>query len=170
MAKKSGRRRSSRNFFVHKDSPQNSLLTLANDVIKSATAPTLNQDVLIHSVDTIQALRAHTAGEGPLEFGVADAALTVAEIAEALDAAPTHINDIPAVEHAKRKVRTIGFFDGTAVEEKFNEGRPRRVKLNWFVAATSSFPQFWVRNRSGATLTTGSTVELNNKFYCTWKF
>ncbi len=125
MARKKGARRFNKNFFVHKDSPQNGLATLASDAVKLSTAPTLNQDVLIHSVDTIQSMRDLTVGEGPIEFGVAEASLTVTEIAEALDAAPTHSNDIPAVEHAKRKVRTIGFFSGVTVEEKFNEGRPK---------------------------------------------
>lgn len=155
---------------MHKDSPQNGLSTLASDAVKLSTAPTLSQDVLIHSLDQIISVRDLTPGEGPLEFGVADATLTVTEIAEALDASPAHANDVPAVEHAKRKVRTIGQFSGLAESETYNDGRPRRVKLNWFVNAGQSFPVMWVRNRSGATLTTGSIVEMNNKFYATWKF
>ncbi len=168
MAKK-GRRRND-NFFVHKDSPQNGLSTLASDAVKLATAPTLSQDVLILSVDTIHAIRDLTPGEGPIEFGVADASLSTTEIAECLDASPAHKNDVPAVEQAARKVRSIGMFGGELAHEKFNEGRPRRVKLNWRVPASQSFPNFWVRNRSGATLTTGAIVELNNRFYCIWKF
>ncbi len=167
---KHGKRRRNDNFFVHKDSPQNGLSTLAADTVKLATAPTLSQDVLILSVDTIHTIRDLTAGEGPLEFGVADASLTVTEIAECLDASPAHKNDVPAVEHAKRKVRSIGMFDGAVGAEKFNEGRPRRIKLNWLIPASQSFPNFWVRNRSGATLTTGAIVEMNNRFYCVWKF
>ncbi len=170
MAKKPQRRRSSKNFFVHKDSPQNGLSTLAADGVKSSTSPSLNQDCLIHSVDIINTIRDLTPGEGPIEFGIADSALTVTEIAEALDAAPTHSNDVPAIEHAARKVRTVGTFSGTLESEKFNEGRPRRVKLNWFVAAVGDFPQVWARNRSGAVLTTGAVIETNTKWYCTWKF
>ncbi len=164
MAKKSSSR-----FFVIKDEPQISLTTLGSDTVKLATAPTLSQDVRTQSIDVSATLRGLTENEGPIEFGIADSALTVTEIAEALDANPAHESDVPAIEQARRKVRVIGIFAGEFSNEVFNDGKYKRTKLNWFTPAQISFPNLWVRNRSGAALTTGATLEFGAKYYNNWK-
>ncbi len=157
------------NDFKKTDKTQNGLAALASDVVKSSTAPQLEQDVILKSVRASTSLRAATPTEGPLEWGIAEASLTVTEIAEALDAAPTHKHDIPATEHAARRVRSLGTFP-VEVANEISPADGTRVfaRLNWRVAANSSFPQVWTRNRSGAVLTTGAIVENDLIYHCKW--
>lgn len=167
MARK---RRSYKNGAVVPVSADIALLTLGdNTVILSGDSPTLTQDMWVNAIDVYGEIRNMTPGEGPIEYGFADSTLTVAEILEHLDAQPTGPQDIPAVEHARRRVRSFGVIRGNIEDDLVGNGNKRRVKIKWLVPAGQQLPLFWARNRSGAALTTGAIALAKYKVFGNWK-
>ncbi len=168
--KRSVRRRTQRNFAVIPRDFTFALGTLANDTVVFETSPiTLEQDLQFVSGDFWCSYNNHTAGEGPLEIGLATEDLTVTEVEEALEAQPLSQFDVPAIEHARRPVRTIGVFPGLATEETLNDGKSIRKRLTVQIPAGKALPKIWVMNRSGAALTTGTIVHIRGKWYGRWK-
>lgn len=169
MARKRRQRRRSAPLVPIKQDTSITLSTLANDtVLKQDNNVNLTQDVRCISMSWIASYRNHTAGQGPLVMGLAREELGVSEIAEALDAAPTSQHDVPAIEHTKRFVRTKGYFDGLGTEEKFDEGRVQKMRINMLVPAGKALPVLWSRNRSGATLTTGTIIDIQQTWWVRW--
>ena len=167
MPKKS--RKGGGNFAVIPDSGSIVLSTLADDtIIQQSDSITLIQDFFVLSADTEWTMRGHTAGEGPLDVGFA-MGLTVSEINEKLDARPTSKFDVPAIEHARRRVRVAGAFAGLNTEEVLNDGKKIRTKLGWLIPAGQALPSPWCRNRSGGTLTTGTVILPYTKYYGYWR-
>ncbi len=93
--------------------------------------------------------RIKTDGEGPFTLGLS-VGLTAAEVAEAMNARPSHSMDEPATERANRRVFPLRFFavDGT---ETFRSDSsflsnvripwkdiPEHVNLNWFIFANNA--------------------------------
>jgi len=142
---------------------------ISEAVVQQDNLVTLDQDVYVSTLHVLIAIEDLTATEGPIEIGVAQSELTTTEIAEALDASPTSEYDIPASEHAKRFVRSVGFFDGLNTHEKMNEGRPLKIRINRRFPAGQELPKIWLRNKSGATLTTGATVVLQQTYFGNWR-
>ncbi len=150
---------------------QLALGTLADETVVSvATVDSLEQDFDIVSTDLTCATRNHTANEGPIDFGLQEQGYSVTEVAEALDASPLSQYG-PANERSNRKVRLYGTFSGDATEEAINDGEPIRKKmfLKAFGHSTFAAARVWVRNRSGAALTTGTVVEIQGTHWGRWK-
>lgn len=172
MAKRRPQRRRAKStkFTVLNNDPTNTLGALADATVKiQESTLTLNQDFHCVSMEILASATNHTATEGPYMLGIAEATLTVTEIKEAIEAQPLSEFDIPAIEHAKRKVRLLGSFDGLATEEHFNDGDPIRAKLNWRVPSGKDLPLVFVVNRSSAPLTTGTLIKHQIKYFGYWK-
>ncbi len=169
MTKHKGRRRRTRNFQTWNVNVEVSASTLADGVAVAATLLNLSQDVYLVSGDFRASIRGAAANEKPVTCGVANGDLSVTEIAEKLDAAPSSQSAIIELERQRRPVRKIGTFgDGPLVAETLNDGKSIRVKLG-FAIANSTNLDFWLRNQSGATLTTGMILELQGEVYGYWK-
>ncbi len=137
--------------------------------VKAALSSTMENEVRITSCELTVSMRDHTAGEGPLTFGVSHPDYTVAEIAEALGAAQTSPGSKIEQERGNRLVRTLGTLDGAATEEKANDGRPIRAKLNWLILDGDVALDFWVFNVAGQTLTTGTDVVVTGHLNGFWQ-
>lgn len=155
-------------FVVLNDDPVVSLSTLADLTVKEASGLTLVQGVYVNSVDIIPALRDLTPGEGPIVVTLSDGPLTVTEIKECLEANPLFQGDVPATEHAKRRVRIVGQFSGELASEIMNDGKFIRVPIRWHCPPAGSLPVLGAYNKSGGTLTTGAEVSAQIKYYCNW--
>ncbi len=119
------------------------------------------------SMDLLWTIRDHTAGEGPIEVGIANGDLSNTEIGEALDANPTSPSDIVTIERTRRPVRIAGLFPGLLTEEALNDGKVIRTKLRT-ILDTGIELIAWVRNDSGAMLTTGTVVGIHGTVYGYW--
>ncbi len=137
--------------------------------VLAALSSTMENEVRITSVSLTVGMRDHTAGEGPMTFGVAHPDYTVAEIAEALGAAQTSPGRKIEQERGNRLVRELGVLSGLDTEEKGNDGRPIRAKLNWLIPDGMVALNFWVFNVSGATLTTGTDVVVSGHLNGFWQ-
>ncbi len=145
------------------------LSTLADNGISTAAMQVLTQDYDIISADIICDITGLTEGDGPIEVGWAQSELTGAEILEYLDAAPTSQVDVPAIEHAKRRVRSLGSFSGSVGAESLNDGKAIRSRMFIHVPDGEELADFWVVNRSGSPLTTGAEVHFQGKLFGNWK-
>jgi len=113
----------------------------------------------VMSVSRTWALRALTAGEGPIHVGYAHGDYTVTEIKEFIEnSAAISVGDKIAQEKANRLIRVIGSFNGLSTNEVLNDGKPMKTRLNWFIPIGTVLNQF-AYNDSGATLTTGAVVD-----------
>ena len=130
----------------------------------------LGEDLFCISVDTTLSLRGIAAGEGPLTVGVAHGDLSIAEIVEALDANLTSPDDIIARERSRRPVRRIGIFAAqeTGESQILNGGIVLRTKLR-FSVGNGHDVSFWIRNQSGAALTTGGFLETHGTLFGRWQ-
>ncbi len=145
-----------------------SLSTLANDTVISAAALTLAQDFDVISTDMTIAIAGLTAGEGPIDVGLADSVYTVAEIREWINAEPTREFGA-AAEQSKRRCRLYGTFSGNETEEVLNDGLPMRKRM--FIRGISGNPiaDIWANNNTGSTLTTGAVVSFQGTHWGRWK-
>ncbi len=132
----------------------------AGDVVAGQVMNNAIDKNRITSIDWTWAIDAMTAGEGPLEVGVAHSDYTAAEIEECLEAGGSYdIGDKIATEQANRLVRSIGTL--SAEEPRLNDGRPIKTRLNWLIATGDSL-QIWVLNTDDAApVTTGASLEVN---------
>ncbi len=167
MARKgrSGRRR---NFIAIPFDVSLTLGTLNSGVVLSTGVLTFGEDLFIISVDAAWALDGFTATEGPLSVGWAHGDLTVAEVAEAIDASVTDPDDIIARERARRPVRKVGTFAGLSSDEVLFDGRQERRAVRFSVGDGHSLNAYVV-NRSGGNLTTGSVIRLSGVIYGRWQ-
>ncbi len=142
----------------------------ANAAILADTVAGLLQDFDVVSTDLTAVLRNHTAGEGPIDFGLNAQQYDAAEVVEALDASPLSQYGT-AQERSNRRVRHYGTFSGSQTEEEVNDGEPIRRKMFLRAVGGTSTPvaQVWIRNLSGATLTTGSSVSVQGTHWGRWK-
>ncbi len=132
-------------------------------------ASNFGEDIFIVPMDWTASLRAHTANENPITFGVAHSDLSVGEISEALEAEVTSPDDIIAKERARRPVRRFGTFSkGTVTEETVNDGITKRNKVMMSIGNGFNLA-WWVRNQSGAILTTGSFMEYQGTLFGRWQ-
>ncbi len=162
MAKHGKGRRKMGRYLKGNVEDQVSLSTLgAGAVVLGIFDETVNERTRVSSLDGIWTLSEHTAGEGPLVFGVAHSDYSSAEVLEWIDNTGSwNEGDLVNQEVAKRKIRQIGVFDGLTTEETMNEGKPIKTKLNWILLQGQTL-DMWVFNRNAAALTTGSLVNIN---------
>ncbi len=103
------------------------------------------------------ALEGLTAGEGPIEVGVAHGDYTLAEIEEYLENTGSWNESdlISSREIAKRLIRSVGILSHR--EDVLNEGRVVKTKLNWLLNEGVTL-DLWAYNISTGILTTGGVV------------
>ncbi len=139
-----------------------------NAAVATPTVDSLEQDFHIVSTDLLCSIRGHTAGEGPIDFGLQAQGYTVAEVVECLDASPLSQYG-PEQERSKRRVRVYGRFDGGTVVEEVNDGKPIRKKmfLRAFGHSTFAAARVFAVNR-GSALTTGTVLEIQGTHWGRW--
>ncbi len=153
--------------------PFSTFITLAalaaNTVIKSdLLGSDLAEDLFVISVDALWTVRGLTAGEVPLGVGLAHGDYTVAEILENLEIEVISPDNLIEMEQAKRKVRRVATFaEGGVTDMSINDGKPMRTRM-LFTVGNSQNIAVWLRNNSGAILTTGATLQLNGTIYGRW--
>ncbi len=138
--------------------------TLANiTVLTAGSTSTADGAYRMISMQAVWTLKGGTTGEGPITVGYAHSDYSVTEIKEALEAnASINIGNKVSNEQANRLVRIVGTFGGGLTDEQLNEGRPVKTRLNWFIPIGMQVNLF-AYNDSGATLTTGSIVDVTGK-------
>ncbi len=129
---------------------------------------TLGEDFFLVGVKATWAVRSQTTAEGPLVVGFAHSDLSVGEVAEALDASVTDPDDIIANERSRRPVRRVGKFPGLSTDEVLNDGLSVITRAKFSVGDGFNVSAF-AQNRSGATLTTGTTVVIDGLLYGRWQ-
>ncbi len=135
------------------------LLTLANlDVLGENFPDTVDRPTFVISSDLLMSIGGLTPGEGPIVVGVAHVDYTDAEIEEWIENQGSWgTSDLVGQEIARRKIREVGQFSGETADEVLNDGKPVHTKLRFMLNAGSTL-KYWAYNRSGAVLTTGSSV------------
>ncbi len=129
---------------------------------------TFGEDFFLVGTKLTWTLRGLTGGEVPITVGFAHGDLTVAEVTEALDAELSDPDDIITKEQSRRPVRMVGAFNDSTTDQELNNGTPVRRVAKFSIGDGHSF-NIWARNQSGATLTTGSTVQANGHIYGRWQ-
>ncbi len=131
----------------------------AADVASGSVGGTLDQEIRISSAKLTWGLEQHTAGQGPIVVGLADADLTAAEIEECLEAtASFNIQNRVAREQATRPVRIVGIFNGQAGTESLNDGNPIFTRCGFHGVDDGSPIQIFALNKDQDVLTTGTSV------------
>ncbi len=167
MAKGHGKRRNSR-FQVLKVDASVSLSTLGNGGTILLGLMAITGQFKVVAADLLWAIDNLTAGEGPIQAGLSNGDLSTTEVQESLDSSPTSESDIIARERARRPVRSIGVFPGNDTHEVLNDGRMMRTKFFTQLAEGDSLMAF-VRNQSGAALTTGAVLRVQGRVYGYWQ-
>ncbi len=102
-----------------------------------------------------------TAGEGPLLYGLCLSDLSPTEIQEALNADPQKPDDVPASEQVMRKLMVIGVIPA-AMTASTDPEVYREVRFPWKEIEEGSGLSWWVQNRDGGSLTTGTNVRFSS--------
>ncbi len=173
MAKKRKNNRgvNRRNFIAIPYNATLPLLTLGDGVVIKVDllSSVLGEDIFVISIDHLTTIRNKTSGETPLIFGFCHSDLTVSEIAEALDAEVTDPDDLIARERAKRPVRKAGaFVSNLLTDEGVGDGLVQRQRIKFSVGDGHNV-SLWLRNMSGAALTTGATLGQLGTIYGRWQ-
>ena len=132
-----------------------SLGTLAAGSLLSGAILTLSHRAYFVRAKLVWSMNGHTAGEGPLNCGLADGDLSNTEKLEAIDASPTRPSDVIANERARRPVRTSGAYPGLNDDEVLNNGVAIYTSLMFAVDEDQSL-EFWCKNNHASSLTTGT--------------
>ncbi len=107
------------------------------------------------------AMSGHTANEGGFQVGLAHSDYSAAEVEQALEATGNwDEGDLVAREQGKRRVRTLGQFEGIGVTEVLNDGKPVFIKL-MFPLENGTTLATWARNNTGSAFTTGTNFRLS---------
>ena len=126
------------------------------------------EDMFILRIDGLWSMRGHTAGEGPLIVGYHHGALTVAQVAENLDANLLEPDNIISREFARRPVRRTGVFAGANVGFVLNNGNFIQQKVKFSVGSGHAIKAF-VRNQRSSALTSGTTIEVQGTLHGKWQ-
>ena len=164
------RRRRDPNFQAIPFSVSLALGALLDDIIVKTNLlnNAFDEDFYIISIDWVAQIVGHTTGEGPIPIGLSHGDLTVAEIAESLDAEITDPDNIIARERSRRPVRRMGTFPGQLAEEVINNGVEQRIPIRW-IQGNDTGINIWGRNQTDATLTTGTLVKAQGTMFGRWK-
>ncbi len=152
-------RRYNANFRAIRVAVSLNLSTLASATHLKATMITTDNEMFIISTDLLWSVKGLTAGEGPLQVGIAHGDYSVTEIKEWFESSGSATTgNMIAQEQSKRRCRGSGVFNGLNTEETLNDGKPIRTKARFSIPDAGTV-DMWVRNDSGATLTTGASVQ-----------
>ncbi len=170
MTKKKYKKGKNRKHFVSIPFNGNlALSTLADDaLVKTVVVGPFGEDIWTISMDIAVTVRDLTTGETPLRFGVAHGDLTTAEIDESNVAELLDPDDIIQKERSRRPVRKVGQITGTGTQLQFNDGKYYRQKLGISIGNDHNL-DIWIKNQSGATLTTGSFLEFDGVLFGRWQ-
>ncbi len=170
------RKRSNRNFVAIPFSVAVSLGTLGDGSVADLEAlPTLTEDLFVMSVDMSASVEGLTAGQlVPADVGYSHGDYSVTQVKEKLDVVLTGPGSKLQQERVRRLIRKAGAmnaFDTSAKTESTmigrNGSRIVRTKIN-FVIQSGKPLNVWIHNRSGAQLTTGSTLRTSGTVYGRW--
>ncbi len=157
------------------ETKQQALGTLGNvTAITVATPLVMAEDFRIIKTEMAALVTGLTTAEGQgLMIGIANGALTVAQIAEAISAqGPLNRNDRARQEFAMRFVKllaTIAGGDNASTVKRFENaegGGMISETIRWTFSSPEGW-QFFVWN-NGVALTTGSSVRLQAKHFGVW--
>ncbi len=170
------RSRNSKNFVAI---PVDGFLTvgaLADGVVvdTSVIGTNFTEDIFVVSTDLSATLTGLTADQGiPSEVILSHGDYTVGEVAEALDVALTGPGSKIEEERSRRLIRKVGVLnqptpDGTelAMIGKYGS-RIIRTKVKFTIQNDKAL-RIGLKNRSGATLTTGSLLRFSGYIYGRW--
>ncbi len=138
------------------------LSTLANNaLISSNFSDTVQERTFAISAEITWLLRDATSLEAGIVCGLAHSDYTSAEIEAYIEATGTwDEGDLVQQEIMRRKIRTVGMYEGVASDMPLNNGQPIKTKLG-FILNQGDTLKHWAYNRSGGTLTTGSIQLVN---------
>lgn len=137
--------------------------TLANITsIKQDFPDTVDKPTFSVSADLVWGLTNPTSAEGNIIVGLAHGDYTQAEIDEYIEnQGAWGTSSLQEQEVARRKIRVVGTFPSNNGQDiVLNDGKPIRTRLRFSLDAGQTL-SFWAYNRSGAALTTGSSVIVN---------
>ncbi len=144
---------------------QQNLATLANQAViktplyQAATSNARRQWLM--SFEGFISIKDVTAGEGPLIVGVSHSDLSTTEVAEAILAQNSNVDDIIEREQARRPVREWGVFVAKDVDEYLNNDQTKKKYKIKFSVGEGFTPELYIFNDSAATLTTGASVHIS---------
>ena len=139
-----------------------------NDMIVGTQVIAADGEYRALSIRGTWSISGHTAGEGPIHFGISHGDYTAAEVEEWFEGtAAMSQGDKVANERANRLCRQVGSFDGLAADEVLNDGKPITTKLNWRIAETQVL-NTWIYNQSGGVFTTGTLVQCAGHITLRW--
>lgn len=152
---------------MHSQAGGDSIASLASGtaVKLTTTGPsTLTEDFRLIKVELSAAVQNLTDNDGPVMIGLADNELTIAEIAECLQADVTDRNDRLEDEKATRPVWILStYIHGSEIA---NNGLPIEKTIRWTFSNTEGFCLF-AYNASNSTNTTGDVVH-HAKYFGVW--
>ncbi len=125
----------------------------------------VNGRTLVSSIVGTWTLAGYTpvTDSGPIQFGVAHGDYTAAEIEAWLeDSGSWDEGNLIAREIGKRKIRSIGVFatpSGPTVSVAFNDGRPKKTKLNWILSQGDTLNR-WVYNTGSVSVSGASGADV----------
>ncbi len=173
------RRRRSNNFVAIKVAGSQAIGALSDNVVlkNSLTSGLLTEDLFVISAEFSASISGLTAGEGhPMTVGCSHSDYTVAQILENLDNEMLGPGNKIEQEQSRRSVRTAGPMHsegglaGSATDLVLigsDGSRIPRMKCKFLVSSGKTL-DIWVWNRSGAALTTGSTLRWAGTIYGRW--
>ncbi len=144
----------------------NEELTLGTLAAKTLISTTFDESVeertLVSSVVATYSLDSLTSPQGPIIFGIAHGDYTDAEIEEVIENIQSWTpGDKISQERAKRLVRQIGTFTASTLagvqDVTFNDGRPKKTKLNWMLQSDATL-RLWAYNITAGALSGTSPV------------
>ncbi len=165
------RSRNSKNFVAIPVQGSVALLTLADGIVIKANLHTgvFTQNLYVISADLQVMVRDLTSGEGePSSWGLSHSDYTNTEIKENQEVNLLGPGNKIEQERSRRLVRDGGqLIHLTAEDELIPLDRVHRIKVK-FVVQEGKALEIWLKNRSGAPLTTGAVFEWHGKVYGRW--
>ncbi len=103
------------------------------------------------------------------EFGLSHGDYTAAEVEECLEAqAAINPGNKVGQEQANRLVRSVGTVVGQGLAGGslgFNDGKPKKTKLNWHMATGVDTLNVWIRNGSQIVYTIGAALRIQGTIW-----
>ncbi len=151
--------------------PINASITLGtltnNTVLLGSLLGTLVEDLFVMSADLQWTIRNATVAEKPITVGLAHGDYDITEVLEHLDVEFLGPGNKIEQEQARRLIRRVGVFAIPRADDSLNNGVPIKTPCK-FVVQNPQTLNAYVVNRTGATLTTGSIIQIFGTVYGKW--